>query len=214
MSTGFDIHSKPKDTEKASPVGDAAPLLLRPDWVFSVACEVDLFIQSLMGEAPRTISIGGFFDSLPAPERQMERQLLRELRERIANLPRERDTTRAERARQLIVQDYQKPWTLADVAREIGCNRTTLQEEFRSLTRTSFHKFLVRHRVSIAQQLLATSDLKASCIAREVGYKSNSAFARHFKSITGFTLTTYRLRHGGSPAYREQIPAERARTAY
>ena len=105
---------------------------------------------------------------------------------------------RAERARQLLEQNYQRPWTLAGLARAVGCNRTTLQEEFRMLTRTSVHRFLVRHRVSVAQQLLAGSDLKVSRVAQEVGYRSASAFARHFKILTGSTLLTYRTRRNVS----------------
>ena len=110
----------------------------------------------------------------------------------------EQGPTRAERARQLLVQNYQRPWTLAGLARAVGCNRTTLQEEFRLLTRTSVHRFLVRHRVSVAKQLLAGSDLKVSRVAQEVGYRSASAFARHFKMLTGSTLLTYRIRRHAS----------------
>jgi AraC-like DNA-binding protein len=110
----------------------------------------------------------------------------------------EQGPTRAERARQLLVQNYQRPWTLAGLARAVGCNRTTLQVEFRLLTRTSVHRFLVRHRVSVAKQLLAGSDLKVSRIAQEVGYRSGSAFARHFKMLTGSTLLTYRIRRNAS----------------
>jgi AraC-like DNA-binding protein len=113
---------------------------------------------------------------------------------RLATTPAAHPRTRAEHARQLLVRDYQRPWTLAALARAVGCNRTTLQEEFRTLTRTSVHRFLVRRRVSVAQQLLIRSNLKVSRIAQEVGYRSPSAFARHFKIVTGLTLMMYRLR--------------------
>ena len=102
--------------------------------------------------------------------------------------------TRAERARQLLVHNYQRAWTLASLARAVGCNRTTLQQQFRRLTRTSVHKFLVRQRVSAAQRLLTGSDLKVTRIAQAVGYRSASAFARHFKMLTGSTLLAYRIR--------------------
>ena len=121
--------------------------------------------------------------------------------------------SRAERARQLLVQDYQRPWTLASLARAVGCNRTTLQEEFRMLTRTSVHRFLVRRRVSVAQQLLAGSDLKVSRIAQEVGYRSASAFARHFKILTGSTLLMYRIRRSGPTGDRDAVSIEHASAA-
>jgi AraC-like DNA-binding protein len=61
-----------------------------------------------------------------------------------------------------------------------------------------------------AQQLLTESDLKISCIGQEVGYRSHSAFARHFKSVTGSTLTMYRGSRNDSTAVRVRLSAERA----
>ena len=184
--------------------------LLRPKWVFQVAREVELFVQSLRDEAANPRSLDLFFASLPVPEHELERQLLHELHSRLTPLTRQGVTTRAELARQLLIQEYRKPWTLVSLARAVGCNRTTLQEEFRTLTRTSVHKFLVRHRVSVATQLLTESDLKVSRIAQEVGYRSHSAFARHFKNETGSTLTTYRMGRNGSAAARARLPVKRA----
>jgi AraC-like DNA-binding protein len=79
----------------------------------------------------------------------------------------------------------------------VGCNRTTLQQEFRKLTGTTVHRFVVQRRVEAAAELLATTLLKVSCVSGEVGYRSHSAFARHFKSIVGVTPVRYRsVRHG------------------
>lgn len=167
-------------------------LLLRPEWAFHVAHAVELFVRSLPEETDQSRYIDRFFTSLPVPEGEFEHQLLQELRQRLARLAHQYASTPAERARQLLVNEYQQPWTLEGLARAVGCNRTTLQEAFRSLTRTSVHRFLVQRRVSVAKQLLTGSDLKVSSIAQEVGYRSVSAFARHFKSLTGSTLMTYR----------------------
>jgi AraC-like DNA-binding protein len=184
--------------------------LLRPKWVFQIAREVERFVQSLRDEAAKPRSLDLFFASLPVPERELERQLLHELHSRLTPLTHERVTTRAELARQLLIQEYRKPWTLVSLARAVGCNRTTLQEEFRMLTLTSVHKFLVQHRVSVARQLLTGSDLKVTRIAQEVGYRSHSAFARHFKNETGSTLTTYRMGRNASAAGRARLPVKRA----
>ena len=73
----------------------------------------------------------------------------------------------------------------------MGCNRTTLQEEFHDLTGTTVHRFLVRRRVSVAAQLLDAAAAKVLCVSLEVGYQSYSAFFRHFKRITGDTLASY-----------------------
>jgi AraC-like DNA-binding protein len=184
-------------------------LFLRPEWAFQVAREVERFVRSLRAGGARPPYLDGFLTSLPVPERELEHQLIQALRQRLAGLAQPYSGSPAERARQLLVEEYQQPWTLEGLARAVGCNRTTLQEAFRSLTRTSVHRFLVRHRVSIAKQLLTGSDLKVSSIAQEVGYRSHSAFARHFKSLTGSTLTTYRVTRNGS-ADRERVPVKRA----
>ena len=210
---GIAVSETLSEYDKARSSSSAAydtALLLRPEWVFQVAYEVELFAQSLRNTEAQVPCLDGFFTSLPMAERELEHQLLSELRCRLASLCHQHVRTRAERARQLLIQEYWKPWTLAGLARAVGCNRTTLQEEFRTLTRTSVHRFLVRYRVSVAKQLLAGSDLKISCIGQEVGYRSHSAFARHFKSVTGSTLTTYRVNRKGLVAGQERIPVERA----
>jgi len=167
-------------------------LLLRPDWAFHVAHAVERFVRTLRDDGGEPPYLDRFLTTLPVPERELEHQLLQELRQRLANLAHQYANTPAERARQLLLDKYQQPWTLDGHARAVGRNRTTLQEAFRRLTRTSVHRFLVQRRVSVAKQLLAGSDLKVSRIAQEVGYRSHSAFARHFKSLTGSTLMTYR----------------------
>ena len=184
-------------------------MFLRPEWVFEVAHSVEVFVRAVRDEPGRPVLLDRFFDSLPVPQRELEHQLLQELRRRLATLATRHDPSPAERARQLLLEDYRRPWTLDALAHAVGCNRTTLQEGFRSLTRTSVHQFLVRHRVDVAKRLLTAPDVKVSRIAVEVGYRSQSAFARHFKTLTGSTLTTYRVRQNGT-ADRERVSAERA----
>lgn len=200
---GSEALSELEKARSSSSAGYETALLLRPKWVFHVAYEVELFVQSLSDTEAEPPCLDGFFTSLPVAERELEHQLLCELRCRLASLCHRQVRTRAERVRQLLVQEYQKPWTIDGLARAVGCNRTTLQEEFRRLTRTSVHRFLVRRRVSVAQELLTGSDLKISCIGSEVGYRSHSAFARHFKSVTGSTLTTYRVNRSHPAAVQE-----------
>lgn len=167
--------------------------ILRPEWVYAIARDVERFVRSAR-DAGAPASLDRFLTSLPVAERELEHQILQDLRRHLVTIEQHASGSPAERALRLLIEDYRQPWTLAGLARKVGCNRTTLQQAFRTLTRTSVHRFLIRHRVSIAQQLLAGSDLKVSSIAQEVGYRSHSALARHFKSLTGTTLTTYRVR--------------------
>jgi AraC-like DNA-binding protein len=180
-------------------VGTNAFAILRPEWMVEIAREVEAFVRSLDGAAADSMRLERFFTSLPAPERDLERWILNDIRDRLAlSHGLVGRHTRAEHARDLLLDEYRTPWTLDRLARAVGCNRTTLQTEFQTLTGATVHQFLVHRRVSAAVQMLEESDLKASRVSREVGYRSHSAFLRHFKKITGVTLTSYRvtrLRH-------------------
>lgn len=157
---------------------DRARASLRPEWVVAVARAL----------------VDGALAAAPPPQAELERQVLAALRETLAAAPGPAAPgTRAERVRQILDDDYRRRWTLPALARAVGCNRTTLQEEFRGITRTSVHRYLVRRRVTAAQRLLERSDLKVSCVAAEVGFHSPRALARHFKRATGVTLAAYRL---------------------
>jgi AraC-like DNA-binding protein len=173
--------------------GTYAGPLLRPEWVLEIARAMEVFVRSLDGRAADPVSLDRFFRALPVAERDFERWILHGIRDRLT-MPVGVDgsPSRAEHARQLLFDDYRKPWTLVLLARAVGCNRTTLQSEFQALTQTTVHQFLVRRRVAMALRLLEDSDLKISRVSREVGYRSHSAFVRHFKRITGVTLATYR----------------------
>ena len=167
--------------------------LLRPEWIFQIARAIDAFVRS-MNRAPAVLAeIERFFSALPPPNGEMERRVLAALHDGLASTPPAcSKPTPAECARQLLIDHYCKPWTLSDLAKAVGSNRTTLQEQFRLLTHTTVHQFLVKRRVSVAQQLLKQSDVKVSCVPREVGYHSQSAFARHFKKVTGIGPRAYR----------------------
>ena len=150
-------------------------VLLRPEWVSRVARDVDAF-RTLFGSDSRdTGCVDRFLTSLPPAECAVERQILSDLRQRLTLVHATVSGTPAERARRLLNDDYRQRWTLADSsARRVGCNRTTLQEEFHDLTGTTVHRFLVRRRVSVAAQLLDAAAVKVSCVSLEVGYQSYS----------------------------------------
>jgi AraC-like DNA-binding protein len=178
------------------PVGMHAGSLVRPEWVLEIALAMEAFVRSLEGAGVDASRLERFFRSLPPPERDLERWILHGLRDRLAFWRGSGRRSPAEHARQLLFDDYREPWTLAALARAVGCNRTTLQTEFQRLTETTVHQFLVRRRVAVAVRLLEDSDLKVSRVSREVGYRSHSAFVRHFKRITGVTLGAYRGSRG------------------
>jgi AraC-like DNA-binding protein len=190
---------------------DPSPLL-RPDWVLHIARAVNTCATSLPSGGASPEAVAAFIAALPGPTSELERAFFANLRDGLcASHGLAGRYTRGERARLLLATDYRAPWTLPSLARAVGCNRTTLQQEFQHVTGTSVHRYLVERRVHEAQRLLAATDVKASRVSQEVGFRSASAFGRHFKRITGVTLSSYRAMSTRPIAVRAQVPAERAR---
>lgn len=193
---------------------DPSPLL-RPDWVLHIARAVNAFAKSLPPGGASPEAIAAFIAGLPGPTSELERAFFANLRDGLcASNGLAGRYARGERARLLLCTDYRSPWTLPSLARAVGCNRTTLQQEFQHVTGTSIHRYLVERRVHEARRLLTASDVKTSRVSQEVGFRSASAFGRHFKRITGVTLSSYRSGASADAApvaVRAQVPAERAR---
>lgn len=63
---------------------------------------------------------------------------------------------------EVIEARYREPWTVERLARQVGCNRTTLEQDFKDLTGMTVHACLVRRRIAVAVELLvrATEGLK------------------------------------------------------
>jgi AraC-like DNA-binding protein len=84
------------------------------------------------------------------------------------------------------------PWTLADLARDLGTSRTVLAERFAELVGMPPMLYLTRWRLQLAAQRLASGPAKVASIAAEVGYDSEAAFSRAFKRETGLSPAAWR----------------------
>jgi AraC-like DNA-binding protein len=74
-----------------------------------------------------------------------------------------------------------QPWTIADLAREVGLSRSVLAERFRHYLDEPPMSYLTRWRLQLGAQLLKSSNRSVAEIAAEVGYESEAAFNRAFK---------------------------------
>jgi AraC family transcriptional regulator, alkane utilization regulator len=70
------------------------------------------------------------------------------------------------------------------LAREAGMSRSRFNERFKAVVGESPHGYLVRHRIGVAQDLLAKK-LPVKAVAGRVGYATPSAFVRKFKELVG-----------------------------
>ena len=88
-----------------------------------------------------------------------------------------------------------RPWTIADLADEVGISRTALVERFTRYLSEPPMTYLTRWRLQLAARSLENTPRGVSEIAGEVGYESEAAFNRAFKREFGEPPGRYRLNH-------------------
>ena len=84
------------------------------------------------------------------------------------------------------------PWTVAELAREVGLSRTVLAERFRHFLGEPPMTYLTRWRLRLAARALASTSQSVAQIAADVGYESEAAFNRAFKREYGLPPARYR----------------------
>jgi len=73
------------------------------------------------------------------------------------------------------------PWTIAELAKEVGLSRSSLVERFTRYLGEPPISYLTRWRLQLGARALAASPRSVAEIAAEVGYESEAAFNRAFK---------------------------------
>jgi AraC-like DNA-binding protein len=87
----------------------------------------------------------------------------------------------------------QYPWTVASLAHEIACSRSTFAARFTMLVGEPPMAYLTRWRMQIAARMLKEDpSLRISDIANHVGYHSEAAFSKAFKRLMGLAPMVYR----------------------
>jgi AraC family transcriptional activator of mtrCDE len=83
-------------------------------------------------------------------------------------------------------------WSIERLSGEAAMSRATFIRRFDRSTGMSVGAFLAQIRLMSASELLLTTDLTVAAVAAQVGYKSESAFARAFSRTTGDTPGKFR----------------------
>jgi AraC-like DNA-binding protein len=94
------------------------------------------------------------------------------------------------------------PWTIADLADEVGISRSALVDRFTRYLSEPPMTYLTRWRLQLAARSLERTSRGVADIAAEVGYESEAAFNRAFKREFGRPPGRYRSDHKSSPAKR------------
>ncbi|WP_299656364.1 AraC family transcriptional regulator [uncultured Tateyamaria sp.] len=91
-------------------------------------------------------------------------------------------------------------WTVEGLARAAGQSRTGFAMHFSRTMGLAPMEYVTRWRIQIAQQDLIARTKPITDIARDVGYASDSAFARVFKRETGQSPAAFRNDHSPTRA--------------
>ncbi|WP_223770917.1 AraC family transcriptional regulator [Streptomyces huiliensis] len=92
----------------------------------------------------------------------------------------------------LLHADPARPWTVAALAAEAGVSRAVLARRFTELVGEPPMAYLTDWRLSLAADLLASSDATLAAVARQVGYGSAFALSAAFKRVRGLSPARHR----------------------
>jgi len=100
----------------------------------------------------------------------------------------------------LLHHRHADPWTVGDLAREVGVSRTVLAERFRHFLGETPMAYLMRWRLRLGARALTETRHGVAQIAADVGYESEAAFNRAFKREYGLPPAKYRKDQAGRRA--------------
>jgi len=89
-----------------------------------------------------------------------------------------------------------RAWSLPELARLCNMSRATLARQFQEKLGRSAADLLADIRMTLAANELRRSSLSTGAVAEAVGYQSEAAFQRAFKSHMGLTPAQWRKSHG------------------
>jgi AraC-like DNA-binding protein len=84
------------------------------------------------------------------------------------------------------------PWTLDELAKEVGMSRSVVAERFAHFVGVPPIQYLTQWRMQLAASLLSSTRYVLAEIADKVGYGSEAAFSRAFKRWVGVAPAAYR----------------------
>jgi AraC family transcriptional activator of mtrCDE len=95
-------------------------------------------------------------------------------------------------------------WSIERMSRLAAMSRATFMRHFRRGTGMSVGAFVARARLMTAAELLISEEATVASVAMRVGYRSESAFSRSFRSAVGVTPARFRRESQLPPALMKQ----------
>lgn len=100
-----------------------------------------------------------------------------------------------EKALRYLNEHYMEKLTLGVMCRELGTNRTTLQERFKASTGDTFNQHLIKIRLQIAALFLQDTSISIYEIAIRTGFSDSSHFNKSFTKLHSVSPSTYRVQN-------------------
>lgn len=95
------------------------------------------------------------------------------------------DTTKIQKAEQLILANLQQPLTIPQLAQKVGLNQCYLKKGFKELYGTTIYDYVQEQRMVQAKVLLGNPQLSIAQIADMIGFSNANSFSTAFKRIVG-----------------------------
>jgi AraC-like DNA-binding protein len=99
------------------------------------------------------------------------------------------------RALALLHEKPAQSWSVDELGRQVGLSRSALHERFVQLIGQPPMQYLTQWRMQLASNMLRQGNGNVASIALEVGYDSESAFARAFKRSVGMPPAAWRRQY-------------------
>ena len=96
------------------------------------------------------------------------------------------------RALQKLHQRPAHPWSLEELAKEVGMSRSMMADRFAHFVGVPAMQYLAQWRIQLAAGLLRQNNAGLAEIAERVGYGSEAALSRAFKRCLGVAPALYR----------------------
>ena len=95
----------------------------------------------------------------------------------------------------LMHEQPDRPWSVDDLAHEVGLSRSALHERFVKYIHQPPMQYLASWRIQLGARMLRESNRKVAAIALDVGYDSEAAFSRAFRRLVGTPPAAWRRMH-------------------
>jgi AraC-like DNA-binding protein len=105
------------------------------------------------------------------------------------------------RAIALIHREPERRWTVASLAHELAMSRSAFAARFTELVGEPVMQYVARWRMQVALSALRDEGATVGELAGRLGYRSEAAFARAFKRVTGFAPGSVRRRPAPSAGF-------------